>query len=447
MRRGKAVSCVVELLEARKLLAVSYSFVDLGMADLGYSYIGTGFQRINNKYLSGNTLNTTFRSQGVRIVGIDPDTALLMNPVSGYLNAAVVDTSETGVSVGRSYKNGDIVATSWTSGKPTNLGKGIANAISPNGKTIVGAIAKTVGILTSSKAYLFGKGAKEIGSLGGRSSSALDVNDSGVIVGTAEDDTGKASPFIYNGKTMTEIAPSYETGNANAISNSGLVVGDVNNHAFIYDSNKRKFSLLPNASIKDSLGTSIAWDVNNSGTAVGYTNRKLGPHATVWSNGVAIDLNAVSKTGYELLYAKSVNDKGQIVVVGQNAKFGGRALLLTPNAAALGSNGTLTVTGSGGADTVAVSVKSGSVKVTVNGATQTFSSKSIKRISVDAGSGNDVITIGAGLAPANIKGGSGNDIFKVRNSNAKDVVDGGAGTDQCQIDKGDSRTAVEKLLA
>jgi probable HAF family extracellular repeat protein len=305
----------------------------------------------------------------VRFTGTDTASQLIMSPVAGYKNAVVSDTSETGVSIGRSYKTGAIVATSWTAGKPTNLGQGIANAISPNGKVIVGAIAVTSGILTSSHAYVFKGGVKDLGALGGRSSSALDVNDSGYVVGTAEDDTGKAVAFLYNGKTMIDIAPSYEIGQANAISNSGLIVGKVDNHAFIYDVAKKKTSLLPNAPIKDSLGTSEAMDVNNAGVSVGLTNLKLGPRATIWKDGKGIDLNTITNTGYTLLYAKSINDKGQIVVLGQDSHSNGRAFLLTPNGASLASNGTLRVNGTPGPDSVAISVKSGKVRVSVNGNT------------------------------------------------------------------------------
>ena len=54
---------------------------------------------------------------------------------------------------------------------------------------------------------------------------------------------------------------------------------------------------------------SYALDINNSGQVVGYSGTANGWHATLWSNGNAIDLSGINSQSE----ARSINDDGKIV--------------------------------------------------------------------------------------------------------------------------------------
>src|SRR4051812_5615394 len=81
-------------------------------------------------------------------------------------------------------------------------------------------------------------------------------------------------------------------------------------------------------------------------------------------------------------------------------------------------NGNLTVLGDGAANGIAIGLTSG--QVTVSGVAQTFPAASVGAITVDGGSGDDVITVSAAvLTPTLLFGGQGND-----------TLTGGGGADQ-----------------
>ena len=92
----------------------------------------------------------------------------------------------------------------------------------------------------------------DLGTLGGRQSSAHDINASGQIVGVSEYDM--ASPghhaFRWQNGTMTDLGLGWAT----RISNSGIWVGS---------------HTLWNKGTATDLGSLTAWDVNSAGEVVG----------------------------------------------------------------------------------------------------------------------------------------------------------------------------------
>src|SRR5262249_14998320 len=95
-------------------------------------------------------------------------------------------------------------------------------------------------------------------------------------------------------------------------------------------------------------------------------------------------------------------------------------------------NGTLTITGTDGADSIYV--KQTDTQTTVSGVTGFFETNEIRRIVVNSGAGNDTVILDqAGFEvtkPAVIRAGAGNDT--VHGGLAADYIDGEAGNDRLQ---------------
>lgn len=202
----------------------------------------------------------------------------------------------------------------------------------------------------------------DLGSLGGATSLATGVNDSALVVGQS-DVTTELDPVFgipaFHGFTSAR-GKLNDVGNifggnfnyAQTVNDRGDIVGaadlagDLTAHAF----------LIRNGSIVD-LGTvagdtnSAAFGINNRGQIVGISALSFSPppippvdnwlcpcHAAIWENGKATDLNTVipANTGWQLISAVAINDKGEIVGNGAlNNEF--RPFLLTPNRGAGGS--------------------------------------------------------------------------------------------------------------
>ncbi len=192
--------------------------------------------------------------------------------------------------------------------------------------------------------HLLGEGMLPGGSYG----SAVDINDHGQVVGISKNKEGKIHAFLWDGKVMQDLGTLKESSasSAAAINNLGDIVGtsqtatrDVK-HAVLWSGGKIiDLGALPGDR------SSAALDINLHGQVVGsadvasiarrtYADLVTGigsTHAVTWIDKKIIDLNDCipADSGWDLLTARGINDKGQIIGTG---RIGGnlRACLITP---------------------------------------------------------------------------------------------------------------------
>jgi len=158
--------------------------------------------------------------------------------------------------------------------------------------------------------------------------------------------TGYAAPsvpypyhaFLYTGGVMRDLGTlggseswAFDINEADKVVGSASLSGDSENHAFLYDA-----SATPRMRDLGTLGGShsMAFGINDSEQVVGSAATSDDSiHAFLYSGGKMRDLNSLipANSGWELVSAEAINDKGHIVGYGANKDSVGRAFLLTPD--------------------------------------------------------------------------------------------------------------------
>lgn len=155
----------------------------------------------------------------------------------------------------------------------------------------------------------------DLGTLGGSTSSARDLNNAGQVVGNS-DTSGIGSEsarhaFLYSGSTLVDLDELGGTeSEARAINDSGHVVGLTGSpsgvHAFVFE-----------GEFIHDLGTlggleSVAVDINNSGQIAGYssTDGFGGLQAFIYANGV---MQGLGTLGGDFSSALRINEAGQVI--------------------------------------------------------------------------------------------------------------------------------------
>jgi probable HAF family extracellular repeat protein len=170
----------------------------------------------------------------------------------------------------------------------------------------------------------------DLGTLGDNSKGfieASDINEKGQVVGF----WSAIGAFLWQDGKMTDLGTLKDGSVAVDINDTGQVVGnskaETGTHAFLWQNgNITDLGALDN---QDSY--SIAYSINNGGTAVGSSSVSSGNRAVAWFNREITDLNNLlpPNSAWELVEAQDINNKGQIVGWG---KYNGqtKAYLLTP---------------------------------------------------------------------------------------------------------------------
>ena len=157
--------------------------------------------------------------------------------------------------------------------------------------------------------------ATDLGTLGGESSEATAVNDSGQVVGRAETSSGDVHAFSWThagGMVDLGTLVGGKESEATAVNASGQVVG----WSYTSSGNIHAFSWTHAGGMVDlgtlGSGSSEATAVNASGQVVGWSYTSSGNvHAFSWTHaGGMVDLGTLGGTESE---AVAVNDSGQVV--------------------------------------------------------------------------------------------------------------------------------------
>jgi len=164
---------------------------------------------------------------------------------------------------------------------------------------------------------------------------ATGINYAGQVVGTSGAATGNRG-FLWENGTMTNLGDlpggddaSFATG----INNAGQVVGysgaATGTRGFLWEN-----GTMTDLGFLPGFGDfSIAYGINNAGQVVGGSGAANAGIPFLWQNGTMTDLNTfagVVGTGWTLTQARAINDLGQIVGSGINPQGASRAFLLAP---------------------------------------------------------------------------------------------------------------------
>jgi probable HAF family extracellular repeat protein len=216
--------------------------------------------------------------------------------------------------------------------KMTDLGSLAANGSSEaysinNFGEVVGSSTSVNGSGQSAFIYSGGK-MMDLGTLGSDYTAASGINNSHLVVGGSDLANGSHHAFLYTNGRITDLGTlGGPQSSAYAINDVGQIVGWAQTksdatHAFLYSGGKMT-----------DLGAynidTVAEAINNSGVIVGQTygvDASGSPfyHAFIYSGGKFQDLNKLIRrgSGFELTDATGINDTGQIVCDGYNTTNG-----------------------------------------------------------------------------------------------------------------------------
>jgi probable HAF family extracellular repeat protein len=177
---------------------------------------------------------------------------------------------------------------------------------------------------------------RDLGTLGGTSSRAVDINEKGQVVGTSKNASGQERAFIWEQDTgMVDIGTlGGEASRATSINNSGQVVGESaktgSSSGFLWELDTGMTDLNLQGR------TPGGWKINDAGQIVG------GDFSPKWfifkerhyvflrdPNRGGIELNLGSEN-VGLIKALDINNKGQVLVTYEVSPQKSHIVILTP---------------------------------------------------------------------------------------------------------------------
>ena len=178
----------------------------------------------------------------------------------------------------------------------TDLGGGEAYGINANGQV--------VGQNAVGHAFFYNKGTiTDLGTLGGSYSFALGINDSGRVVGWADNSGNVSQAFLYSGGTLSALGAL--GGGAQGISAAGQIVGWSNDPNGVPRACRYSDGAAIELGVFSTGSYSYALDINDTGQVVGYGDAG-GEHAFLYENG------AMTGLGVQSGAAQKINSRGQV---------------------------------------------------------------------------------------------------------------------------------------
>jgi len=335
-------------------LAATYKVIDLGTVGEERSY---GFSINDSEQIAGYDEDSATGDTDAWLCETCAFTSI--GTFAGGSVAESLGINSAGEVVGWSNKGGGDRAAFFYDGSLTDLGtltdRDDSEATAVNASSEVVGTSLNFGapprdrlafIYLPAPAYTLGAGINSLGTLGGAESVAMDINDSGQVVGGSQDSSHNMRPFRWANGVMTDLGnlggeDVRITHRANAINSSGDVVGQSytaggDAHAFLYDGSMNDLGVLTGGD------TSVAYDINDDDQIVGTSNVTGGDfHAFIYQDGAMADLNDLIDTNstWALIRATGINDDGEIVGWGQNPDGDYHAFLLIQTCSGAGPPG------------------------------------------------------------------------------------------------------------
>jgi len=248
--------------------------------------------------------------------------------------------NDQGQVVGTSYPMDNFLhAFLWQNGQTSDLSTSALRFYEAYAINNGGQVAGTCGQFLHACLWDNGR-VTDLGTIGNVSgnSQARDINDAMQVVGSSPGPAGSEHAFLWQAGRMTDLGALSSTGSSSAykINSMGQVVGQADvgtkQHAFLWQNGQ----MTDLGTLPAPFDNSQAADINISGQIIGesYAPGATGPqtqHAFLYTGGKMYDLNTLipSNSGWVLEWARSINDRGQIVGTGQYNGQGG-TFLLTP---------------------------------------------------------------------------------------------------------------------
>lgn len=217
---------------------------------------------------------------------------------------------------------GTLHAATWKQNEARDLGTlpGFASSIATNldsrGQVTGWSVSgnNLVDSLATTHAFLYtGIGMRDLGTLGGRDSRAVGINESGVVVGQSSLPDQTIHGFVYREDRMSDLGslPGGAFSAAYAINQHALIAGAAENsqhlvHAVVWKDNK----IVELGTLEGGM-RSRALALNDKDEIVGYSEAPgAETHAFLYANGRMQDLGSLGK---DPVRANAINNHSQIV--------------------------------------------------------------------------------------------------------------------------------------
>lgn len=272
--------------------------------------------------------------------------------IPGYTNSRPIRIYDPGQVIIEAYgKNGKHAITHfiWQNGGRRELKSPDGNTLRPLAINNKGQIVGMLGAGRGRSGFIMEKSKiRKLGAFEGMEVMPYDINDKGQIIIQSGSAESMRSFVLHDGRRTELIAEGFRKKLALRINNDGDIIGIL----FKDDASPEKAGLWRGGkaillgSLRGEQGWARAYDINNKEQVVGGSeiNRFLPReerdalpmfpyvnHPFIWENGKMKDLNNLipRNSGWTLIVAVAINDKGQIV--GSGVHDGkDRAYLLTP---------------------------------------------------------------------------------------------------------------------